>query len=151
MSRPRDSQRSKVYQAELEFEAALDGRNPTYPDIHAVRVGVEWIVESRWWRSRFPGITNVLVQDGRGRRYPGGRPPLEGSPIGGITLPRSCRHKSILLHELAHIVAPIDDAWHGKSFVRCYLALVDEWIGQMEGLALRWFFAKNRVKWDEPA
>lgn len=151
MNRPRDSQRSKVYRAELEFEAALDGRNPIYPDIHAIRARVEQIVGTHWWQSRFPHVSCVLVKDGRGRRFPGGRAPLEGSPVGSISLPRNTRNKMTVLHELAHVVAPAQEAWHGKNFVRCYLALTDTWIGQMEGLALRWFLAKNRVKWDEPA
>lgn len=145
MSRPRDSQRSKVYKAQVEFEDALDGRNRGWTDIHAVRVGVEWMVGSRWWQTRFPHVKGVLVKDRRGRRYPGGAPPRYDfiSPEGMITLPRACRRKTDVLHELAHVVAPIDEAWHSPAFVSCYLALVDEYLGKMEALAFRWFLAKN--------
>lgn len=145
MARPRDSQRIKVYRAGWEFEELLPDRYIL--NIHSIRAWVAGIVQSEWWKRRYPAIQQIEVKDGRGRRQAGGRNDRFGAMI---TLPRSLRHQETILHELAHVVTPHSVASHGKMFVQQYLALVDEWMGELEGAALRWFLAKNRVKWEEP-
>ena len=147
MTQPRDSQRAKVYRGEKEYSTAF-GRRYIY-DVWQIQKLVDHIVESAWWVERFPGVVAVEVKDGRGRRW------AYGEHIGGgngvIALPCACRCKMTILHELAHTVVPEDQPWHGGEFVQHYLALVDEWIGELEGAALRWFLVKNGVKWEKPA
>ena len=150
MSRPRDSQRSKVYEAEENFHWLLlsNQLERCILNIHSLRAWVDGITSSDWWRQRYPGVHSVEVKDGRRRRRACGW--REGTR-GTISLPRRSRQQSSILHELAHVVINNTVAAHGPMFVQHYLALVDMWIGELEGAALRWFLAKNRVKWEEPA
>jgi len=144
---PRDSQRAKVYRGENEYKTAF-GRQ-YIDDVLQIQKWVDHIIESAWWIQRFPDVVVVEVKDGRGRRR------AYGEHIGGgngvIALPRASRCRMTILHELAHTVVPEDQPWHGSEFVQHYLALVDEWMGQLEGAALRWFLVKNKVRWEEPA
>lgn len=145
MAQSRDSQRIKVYRAGWEFADLLPDHY--MPNIRSVQTWVNGIVGSNWWREQYPDIRHVEVKDGRGRRKAGG---WSSRGWGTITLPRALRHQKTILHELAHVVTSYDVASHGKIFVQNWLALVDKWMGDLEGAALRWFLAKHRVKWDEP-
>jgi len=144
----RDSQRSRVYDAEDEYLVAL-GRQ-YIPELWELQRWVNQIIESTWWTARFPRVIVVQVKDGRRRRSACGS--YIGGGTGRIKVPCAWRCKTIILDELAHVVTLSIDgvgAWHGELFVGDYLALVDRWMGQLEGLALRWFLSKNRLKWQE--
>jgi len=148
MTRARDSQRSKVYDAEDEYRTSIVGEG--YREIWEIQRWVNEIVKSQWWTTLYPGIIAVKVKDGRRRRSACGG--YNGNGTGEIKLPRGFRYKVVILHELAHVVTQYLDltaAWHGEVFVGRFLDLVDRWIGKLEGLALRWFFCKLRVKWQE--
>jgi len=141
----RDSQRSKVYEAEDEYRVALGAQR--IPDVPLIQRWVNCIVKSDWWAQRFSDVVVVKVGDGRRRRYACSA--FVGPGKGLIKLPRASRTKMIILHELAHVVTPAMEPWHGEVFVGRFLAFVDTWMGQLQGLAFRWFLSKNRVKWQE--
>ncbi|HUV93916.1 MAG TPA: hypothetical protein VMX14_03685 [Anaerolineae bacterium] len=145
MTRARDSQRSKVYNGEDEYWVAVG--NHSIPEVWQIQRWVNRIVDSPWWTQRWPHVIVVQVNDGRRRRNACGQ--YLGGGTGLIKVPRPCRRKMVILHELAHVVTPDVHPWHGEVFVGRFLALVDKWMGQLEGLALRWFLSKNGVKWQE--
>lgn len=141
----RDSQRSRVYNAEDEYQVAVGPH--CIAEVWEIQRWVNRIVESPWWTQRWSHVILVQVNDGRSRRSACGE--YLGDGTGLIKLPRACRRKMVILHELAHVVTPDLHPWHGEVFVGCLLAFVDKWMGQLQGLALRWFLSKNRVKWQE--
>lgn len=134
-----------MYGAEGEYRHVLG--TPLIRDVPLIQQWVNAIVNSEWRKERFRGIINVQAKDGRRRKY---ACCTYIAPMWWvIKLPRYTRSRLIILHELAHVFTSPLEPWHGKVFVGILLALVDRWMGQLEGLALRWFLSKNRVKWQE--
>lgn len=156
----RDYQRSKVYRAETEFKR--DCLQSARDDIRLDTVSemqdfVNSTVGSDWFWKRWK-INYISVSDGRGRRraaayYRDKR----------IAMPRWCRDKLIVLHEIAHICihhgthyAPEQQhrnfnkrymASHGQEFCKAFLALVDYVFGREMEETLRSYFADIGVRY----
>lgn len=145
MTRSRDSQRSKVYKAEDDYRDTIG--TPLIRDVPLIQRWVNCMVRSDWWAERYPHVIVVKVKDGRRRRIACAQ--YERPGIWAIKLPRHTRTRLIIVHEVAHTVTLVTEPWHGDVFVGNLLAFVDRWMGQLEGVALRWFLSKNRVKWEE--
>ena len=151
MTRPRDSQRSRVFAAEIENHG-IEMQNPPawLKEASQCQAWVDTITRSRWWRARSP-IGQVKVFDGRGTSIArGGHFGNCGKKNGwGVNLPKWARSEMVILHELAHVlthsqcIAP----WHGRRFCRNYLALVGRWMNRDNARRLRACFKKHRVKW----
>lgn len=122
MSRPRDSQRAKVYRAERHAwgEAAHHG-SMTHDEVVALAEGLA---------DRFGLAVPVVRHRTSGHRSWGGIT-KEGRPYIGLT-PRD-RNAMVVCHELAH--AWLDHearglfAWHSPQWCRVYLMLVHEVLG----------------------
>ncbi len=152
----RDSQRSRVYEA----EAALAG-DADLMTIAECRRFVNSIICSRWWKARC-NLWSVRVFDGRGtRRARGGHFQSSANKAGwGISLPKWARTRATILHELSHVITE-HEAWfsgveewqwpklpaHGRAFCRNFLALVGRWMGKDEAARLRDSFRDNGAKW----
>ena len=152
MSRPRDSQRERLYEAERALwayspdrkDVTAGGRLETLPEVQRY---VNRILRSQWYRKTFrraarlrPGI---WVKD---RRNNGAAQAWGGC----IEMPRWSRCRMIVLHEMAHCIADAEytrNCLHDRDFARTYLALVDRWIGKEIGRALRASFRAHRVRW----
>jgi putative metallohydrolase (TIGR04338 family) len=112
----RDYQRSKVY----AWESAV---------IDPVYEGAPMSLETCQAYSNvvmnemFPHHSKVRVVDGRGC----GRA-LAYYGRGKIALPRHTRHKHVILHELAHIIAG-SSARHGPRWVKLYIKMLSKVLG----------------------
>ena len=123
-SRPRDTQRSKVYAA----EGAAFGRAKEELTLDECRAFIAEV-----WRSE----TAKQLRHGTGRQwrvYPprladgrGCRSASAGN--GEVTLPRWARSKWVILHELSHEITEGRRAAHGPEFCRSDLRLVERFIG----------------------
>lgn len=132
---PRDSQRSKVYAAQ---EQLIKGQH--FKTVSVIDDYVKGIIGSHWFKNRWPNIEMVQIKDGRGRYSAcAGRNYLGHF----IKLPRWSRYERLILHELAHVVTPENYAWHGRGFVKNFIALL-EWKMKINP---RPVFREYRVKW----
>lgn len=128
----RDSQRSRVYNAELHGPQIGEGTT------REVQAFVDSITGSTWWRARCR-IRSVQVKDGRGR----------SSACAGydfIKLPRWARNYGTTIHELAHILNHHPSPPHGPGFTGAYLALTKRFLGEEQYREQRQRFRDRRVK-----
>lgn len=140
-TRPRDTQRSKVYAAE---NAAFDKSKSEGMSVEDVERFVAEV-----WRSDTAKAMRVAkgdpdrgaprVADGRGCRWARGG-------VGKITIPLWARSRWIVLHELAHSLTSRRHAAHGPEFCRNYLELVERFLGFEARERLGWEMLKRRVK-----
>lgn len=137
---PRDNQRSKVYRAERRVSKGVQ-----FSTVSEMQGYVDQLCASRWWHNRFPDVQDITVKDGRGRRNAAGWNGRCGT--GYVAMPRWSRCERVLFHEVAHVVTPGCYAWHGREFVRNFLALVDRWMGKEVARLLRESFSEYKVKW----
>jgi hypothetical protein len=139
-SRPRDTQRSRLYRAEV-----WDGRN--LGTLEACRAAAVGIVASDWWRRRFPSHPPARLprlRPGHGARqaYFG---LLEGEAT--ITLPRRYRTRGVLIHELLHwALADAGLAAHGPTFARLLLEATAEFRGPQIAGRLAGRYRRERVR-----
>lgn len=139
-----DTQRSKVYKAERAALAQLDQRKyPTVKDLERRVREIMGSATARKIRDEF-GLrrkTQVSVGDGRGRRA--------ASSYGGeIRMPRWARTDWVLLHELAHELAP-RSVHHHWPFAHAYLKLVSRFMGTEAAeaaKALKASFREHKVR-----
>jgi putative metallohydrolase (TIGR04338 family) len=145
MKRPRDSQKTRVYNAERALQCGDQGW--TYRETQKY---VNDITKTRWWQNR-GGPPFVLVKDGRGTTWAKAWDPYttdkgEDRPA-TISLPRWARDPVVVLHELSHILTPDTEAAHGPAYCANYLTLVKRFIGEEAHRTLRDSFKEHKVKW----
>lgn len=109
-----------VYAAE---EAALDGQGRVFGDLGEVRVYLDELVAGDWWGDRWPHLDGIRVDRSRSERWAA----YTVVGAGDIRLSGAGLTEPVLLHEVAHVVAP--GAGHGPDFVTALLALVRERMG----------------------
>lgn len=135
---PRDTQRQRLYNA----EAATRGDFPSKIGSGSMDEVTAWVAEvvgSAWWQRRSL-VRSVRVKDGRGRRS-------AAAWSDTITVPAGwARSRSVVLHELAHVVTPNDVAPHGAVYAANLLALVRQFGEEGQHAALKAAFARYRVK-----
>lgn len=140
--RPRDFQRDKVYKA---THALPHGQH--FETIAEVKVYLDNIVALDWLQDLYGrthagyAMPEITLRDGRGRRKAGAGWDWQDQYF--ISLPRWARYEAMILHELAHILAPRQAAWHGEEFVGIFLALVDH-IMDVDATEV---FRQHDVKW----
>jgi|694.fasta_scaffold83389_12 putative metallohydrolase (TIGR04338 family) len=145
----RDSQRKKVYTAEVEaFDHDKKTDDPTFREVKAVEKFVKKVFSMKRVQKEWPK-TNWLprVKDGRGCR----NAIAHGS--GAISIPVWARREWVILHELAHIITArhyYGAAGHGWEFCKTYLRLVEIVMGKEAFLALEKSFLKHGVKFIQP-
>lgn len=142
MKRPRDMQRQRVYDAEgMAFgESACE-----FDTLADVQEFVDRVCARKSVQARYPmAQLGIVVTDGRGRRRGrGGRR--------GIAVPRRTRSRWYVLHEVAHALTwPHREAGHGWRFCRCYLFLVQAFLGKLHADALRAAYKAKRVRYTKP-
>lgn len=134
--RVRDCQRSRVYEAERR--AFPQFQEQIFESEALVLQFVERVVGSGWFIERF-GVQLVEV------RFRGGQN-ARGCPSGWIELPPWAFNPWVILHELAHVVAPGEEAGHGPEFCSIYLELVRHVLGERDHYKLAREFLIDRVK-----
>lgn len=154
-----DTQRRRVYAAERTVFPMM--RRTQVDDLGHWRAYVDKIAGSAWWKRRSI-IRSVLIHpkhsgSATARHFWNTETTLyitvDGgglSPAGGlIRLPGWAMNQWVVIHEMAHILAP-DGERHGRLFCRAYLALVDRQLGKDQGDLLRKSFKAHRVKYSKP-
>ena len=147
-SRPRDSQRARVYRAELPLTAS------PLPGLSACARFAERVVGTLWWHGRFPTLTQDRIP--RFRPGHGARSAYFTDADGGddwsITLPIRYRTKGIVLHELAHwaLADQRDLPTHGSTFARLVLDATTEFCGPARATALTDAYRAERVRVGAP-
>lgn len=136
----RDSQRKRVYQAELVFEQEW-GSGEKFSCIKGCQEYANKVVASSYWQKRFPYIKSIRVKHKRGKTA------LATFSMGLIQLPIHFYNELTLLHELAHHVVPRPHAPHGPLWCAVYADLVKEFLGEKASDQLAASFAKGRVKY----
>lgn len=139
MGRTRDSQRQRVYEAERLARHRMDDKAMT--DRIAAWAFVERVERDRWFRRHF-GLWRFRISDGRGTRIARG-----GG--GWLNLPRWSRTPVVMLHEIAHNVAP-HDARHGWQFCIVHLQLVRHFVGIEAERVLKECYRVHRVRYKKP-
>ena len=150
MTTTRDNQRSRHYAAERflytegksEFATkykSLDLNKQS--SIHDCQSYVNIITEQDFFRKRF-GERKIWVQSGRGG----------GKAFGSnrITLGTWARNESVILHEIAHCLAP-SQVKHGAEFSGIFLFLVKNVFSNEMAARLRESYKENRVRYNNKA
>lgn len=149
-SRPRDSQKSKLYAAEREALEGLVAEQWGAGEVAVIQAWVDKILSSAWWRRRYPSVRKVVVEDGAGHRSAmAKRRDLRLI----IELPLWARKDWVVLHELAHHATDAKHwgvAAHGREFARVYVELVEHIMSKEAGDALRAAFREGKVKYSKP-
>jgi len=150
MERARDSQRSKVYRSERFLQV---GGN-RYETVSEMQAYVDKLVQSAWFRRRWPTLTRngIEVRDGRGRRIACAERSW-GRLI--IRMPMWSRSEAVILHEVAHHCSDeahgtMGVAAHGWQFASTLHELVAHKMGKEKGDALKKSFRENKVKFRAP-
>lgn len=150
MSRARDSQRQRVYDAE-KFLQDVGPRMETVAEIQAY---VDHLLSSAWFRRRWPRVARkgIEVRDGRGRRR------AVAETIWGVNLirmPAWSRSKAVILHEVAHHCTDEahglrDVAAHGWQFAGTLLELVTHEMDDVYGMHLKDRYKAEKVRFKAP-
>lgn len=148
-SKPRDSQRQKLYDAECAFNHATH----RLETLEEVQEYVDSITRTRWWKSRYfgsfensgwrfrgNGKYQVRIKDGRGSA-------TSYRLRGEVKMPHWSRYKGIVLHELAHQLVPPQYAGHGPEFAKMYLLMVKRYMGRDAWRFLKWQFDRYGIKY----
>lgn len=138
----RDSQRSKVYEAQSHFHALCSTAWSRFDSISDCQVYVDSVTQSRWWKSRFPFVYKVRVL-----KYQGYRKAVAQKWNGTINLPQWAFNEFTILHELCHHTISYDNASHGREFCRNLLVLIKRFLGSEYEQTFRECFKITGVKW----
>jgi putative metallohydrolase (TIGR04338 family) len=153
MSRARDFQQSKVYNAEwdcsfsVQTESVYNGyrkQRTVIPlgdvlTLEQCQVYVDQVIQSpnmQKWRE----VDKITVKNGRvcAIGY------VENKEI---ALPEWARVPTVILHEVAHVVIPDDLPWHGKEFAGLLLELYREFLGEKQANELEFNYIKRGVQY----
>lgn len=152
MSRPRDSQRARLYAAErLAFPLYHCGEEPFLNDLSSID---KWLLEkcvhSDWWSSRNAARLAVPSQtwttyDGRGSRAARGG-------MHRLAFPRWSRNRYVILHEFSHHLTArmygyTSAASHGPEFCENYLWLVTHVLGVDDGRKLESQYLDHKIRY----
>ncbi len=153
----RDSQRSKLYEAEGVLQNWPGAKSWGKSSVPAMQDYVDKLTNSAWWKRRgwestFRG-DHIEVRSGQGRRV--------AAALGdyAITLPLWARSEAVLLHEVAHIANvrkaqtfffTEDRAAHGWEFAAIEVELVHHMMGKDAADALKKSFREHKVRYKKP-
>lgn len=135
VTRPRDSQRARLYRAEGEVDA---GRR--LPTVERMQAWVDGLVATEWFLARW-GERSFEVRPGFGHRR------ATADQNGVLQMPKWARTELVLLHEVAHCVTPIVLASHGPEYAGVLLALARRAMGPGTAQLLEDAFVRERVRW----
>ena len=134
-SRPRDSQRARLYRAEEEV-----GAGRPLPTVELLQAYVDDLGGTDWFRARW-GDRAFEVRPGHGHRR------ATADRDGVLQMPRWARTELVLLHEVAHCLTPTTFAAHGAEYAGVLLSLVRRAVDPGAAQRLEDAFGRNRVRW----
>ena len=134
-TRPRDSQRARLYRA----EGAVDpGRR--LPKVERMQAWVDGLAATDWFVTRW-GVRAFEVRPGFGHRR------ATADQNGVLQMPKWARSELVLLHEVAHCLTPVTLASHGPEYAGILLALTRRGMGPGTAQLLEDAFDRERVRW----
>lgn len=153
--RPRDSQRSKLYEAERVLDDFISTEwGPG--QVAEMQDWVDALLDSKWWTRRY-GERFIEVTSGAGQRRALAKTRTDGwfSYKRKIGLPLWARKDWVVLHELAHHATDFKHGFdqvaaHGREFARIYVELVGHVMGKPAADALKVSFKEHSVKYSKP-
>lgn len=137
---PRDSQRSKVYEA----ETLANIESGYLKTVDEMQKFVNQIMSSRWWKSR-SSIDYITVMPGRGCKR--ALATYTYTHKAAIKMPKWSRYEICILHELTHHLVHWENAAHGREFCRTYLEMIKRFLGHTQYVKQRDAFKKVGVKY----
>ncbi|MDQ3897873.1 MAG: hypothetical protein M3326_11655 [Actinomycetota bacterium] len=135
MTRPRDSQRARLYRAEGEVRT---GRG--LPTVETMQAYVDALLGADWFLARW-GTRRFEVRPGFGHRR------ATANEHGVLQMPKWARTELVLLHEVAHCLTPLTAAAHGPEYAGVLLALARRAMSPGTAQSLEDAFARHRVRW----
>ncbi|MDQ4069743.1 MAG: hypothetical protein M3203_09800 [Actinomycetota bacterium] len=135
MTRPRDSQRARLYRAEGEVDV---GRR--LPTVEKMQAYVDGVVAAEWFVARW-GARSFEVRPGFGHRR------ATANEHGVLQMPKWARSELVLLHEVAHCLTPATVASHGPEYAGVLVALARRAMNPATAQSLEDAFARHRVRW----
>jgi hypothetical protein len=128
----RDIYQKKLYDSEDLLKKEYNSYILSYPTLVEIQESfINKILNSRWWKRRYPGITVVFLYE----KKRNSRDAWAGK--NEIYLPREFRNQLYILHELAHVVCHnmlngycIKLAPHCLTYIEVYAALVKQFLGR---------------------
>lgn len=167
MARDRDTQRKRVYDAEDRAWSWLATPSSELLTIEQCQALVDKVLASKWLSNqadmkmqvslvrRLGGVlvfagtgNNATIEDRWGTSFGWYYHKKTDKP--SISLSRQGRQKSVVLHELAHILQPSGTAAHGWEFCSIYLRLVRHFMGKEAHDKLKAEFKAGRVRFTKP-
>ncbi|MBY4126933.1 TIGR04338 family metallohydrolase [Rhodococcus fascians] len=167
MSRPRDAQRSAVYDAEQLVRTMFDraeerdnrvvtvmGSQVTLPierkfaSLTSVQTYVDAVLAMDWIAATWPNVGRVITV--RARSGSGAAHYERDTATIAVPLHQGNRawalRELVVLHEMAHHFGDEDEQQHGGAFVDRYITLVSEIVGSEAGFVLRAMMAESGVR-----
>lgn len=135
VSRPRDSQRARLYRAEDEI-----GPGRRLPTVEKLQAYVDHLATSDWFHSRWGG-RSFEIRPGYGHRR------ATAAPNGVLQMPRWARTEVVVLHEVAHCLTPVEFAPHGPEYAGILLSLVRRAVDPGTAQRMEDAFTRHRVRW----
>jgi len=134
-TRPRDSQRARLYRAEGQVDA---GRR--LPTVERMQAWVDGLAATDWFVARW-GSRRFDVRPGFGHRR------ATADANGVLQMPKWARSELVLLHEVAHCLTPATCASHGPEYAGVLLTLARRAMSPGTAQLLEDAFARERVRW----
>ena len=137
---------AEVYAAEHE---ALSGRGRRWARVRDAQAYVDALVGSPWFTERWPHFVRCAVERrGSGSVYSTNavldRRRVDGAPTeGAVLMADGCLCQEVVLHELAHLLAP-PDSGHGPEFLAVQTELVRREMGFYAFVEYREALARRR-------
>lgn len=150
MTRPRDSQRSRLYASEWE---CFGWPKMEFKDMQELEDYLWGVLENRYVQKKYQTARDIVsgtqkfkICNGAGHRRAVTH--FEGDTI-RVSFPRKMRCKWVVVHEIAHVVAPRDKAFHGREYARVYLHLVRIFFGAETQNKLKAAMKKHKCKYSK--
>lgn len=144
---PRDSQRSRIYRAEMRAFHGRYAKGMRFESLPALQRFLERAVADPWFKARFGALSAVEICDGRGIRHASSAYEPDTRRC-VFSFPRWARTKPVVLHELAHAASFRRYglvAAHGPEFAAVFLELVARHLGSAARERLRRAFVTLNV------
>lgn len=136
-----DYQKQRCYDAEDDWKNGLPSEYLRLVSLEESVRFCESILQSDWLVRNLGPQEPITFKPGRG-----GSSAWGSSFDREILLPEVMREKWIIVHEMAHVLAPLGE-WHGKEWVKMYLFLVANIFGETEMNVLADYMYREGVRW----
>jgi putative metallohydrolase (TIGR04338 family) len=150
---PRDSQRSRIYRAEVKAFYGSRAKGMRFDSLDGLQRFLERAVADPWFKTHFGALSRIEIRDGRGTRHASSAYEPDTRRC-VFSFPRWARTKPVVLHELAHAASFRRYglvAAHGPEFAAVFLELVERHLGRAARERLRRAFVLQNVGYEVAA